>query len=72
MANLIRQKNMLFPAVCMIRERLGLPTMFCHGDLKVSNMLFKRLSDGTPGSEVLAVLDWQVTFYGEPFPRCSQ
>jgi aminoglycoside phosphotransferase (APT) family kinase protein len=40
--------------------------MLCHGDLKVSNMLFKRLSDGTPYNEVLAVLDWQATFYGEP------
>lgn len=45
---------------------LGLPTMLCHGDLKVGNMLFKRRHDGTPGSEVLAVLDWQATFYGSP------
>ncbi|KAH7707456.1 Protein C04F6.7 [Aphelenchoides avenae] len=47
-------------------KELGLPAALCHGDLWVNNLMFKRAPDGTASNDILAFLDWQNVFYGNP------
>ncbi|KAH7713740.1 Protein C04F6.7 [Aphelenchoides avenae] len=47
-------------------KALGLPLLLLHGDCWSNNLLFTRNDDGTPSNDVLAFLDWQGVFAGNP------
>lgn len=45
---------------------LGLPLLLCHGDMWVNNIIFEKSPDGTASNRILAIIDWQSTFSGNP------
>ncbi|KAI6171232.1 hypothetical protein M3Y97_01077100 [Aphelenchoides bicaudatus] len=37
---------------------------FCYGDIQPNNLMFQKQKDGTLGSKLEALIDWQILFYG--------
>uniref|UniRef100_A0A1I7ZHY9 CHK domain-containing protein n=1 Tax=Steinernema glaseri TaxID=37863 RepID=A0A1I7ZHY9_9BILA len=45
-----------------VGKDVGLPTVLCHGDYSNNNLLWRKNPDGTVSDELVAVIDWQVSF----------
>lgn len=43
-----------------LNEELKLADVLVHGDLWISNLMFKTDADQKPTDQVLKILDWQV------------
>ena len=43
-----------------LNEKMGLPDVFCNGDLHAQNMMWIKNEDGNASDELMALFDWQV------------
>jgi len=43
-----------------------MPDVMVHGDFWANNIMFNKLPDGSMGNDLVAFIDWQLTFIGNP------
>ncbi|KAH7701867.1 CRE-DHS-27 protein [Aphelenchoides avenae] len=53
-------------------KELGLPPLLCHDDLWIGNMLFEKSPNGKASDRILAIIDWQTAFNGNPMLDLAQ